>query len=181
MTRTVNEIRNELAAFESQFLADIIPKGTPDRRQLQRDADDARSAIARRPDNIKRRRELMGAIVKAKRAEQAAIRRELRPLLDPFYDERQRVFRALRKLGFRREYASGRSAYYTDGLLSVRISDHDVPMTPEREWNCDNGGRSWANSALSLVIGRDDADEWLMELESKRSYHIDEAWDSVTI
>ena len=166
MTMTGAEIQQELHAFEAQFRADVeIPKGTPYRRRLREEALNAALAIAWLPRNVERRVKLIADLRKAKRAEKAALRRELRPLLDPNYDERQRVFRALRKLGFRREYASGSSAYYTNGPISVRISDHDVPTTPERDWNAANGGRSWAGSGLSLVVGRDDADQWISDLE----------------
>lgn len=86
--------------------------------------------------------------------------------------ERANVLARLRKMGFKRECTSGRSAYYyvfcgDFSTMKVRVSDHYVPLTAERSYNLENGGRSWANSALSLVIGEESADEWLEDIKSR--------------
>lgn len=90
----------------------------------------------------------------AERAREAELRRE-----------RRRVFARLRAMGFRRERTSGPSAYYRRGGLVVRVSDHEVPMTAERSHNRESGGRTWAESRWSLVLGEDDADAWLEDVQ----------------
>ena len=52
----------------------------------------------------------------------------------------------LRKAGFkseRRAQGGSESRYYTRGGLRVRLSDHEVPMTAEREHNRDLRGSPW--------------------------------------
>lgn len=83
------------------------------------------------------------------------------------------VFQWLRKMGFSREYTSGRSAYYIsrNADLEVRVSDHAVPWTFERSYNCENGGSSWADSPFSLVIEDTitclDAARWLVTIRNE--------------
>ena len=70
------------------------------------------------------------------------------------YDMAKKVRRAIQKTlrtnGFRLEYTKGGSNYYTKfedtGRHTVRVSDHDVPLTPERAYNANNGGFSWADA-----------------------------------
>lgn len=78
--------------------------------------------------------------------------------------ERPKVFAALRRLGFKREHTSGVSAYYRKGVMMVRVSDHEVPLTAERDYNLQNGGRSWANSRWSFVIGENNLEDWLEDV-----------------
>lgn len=68
--------------------------------------------------------------------------------------QRACAFKNLRRWGFRREHASEASAYYlrdSDGAR-VRVSDHEVPETPEREYNAANGGFSWATRGLQIRV-----------------------------
>jgi len=66
------------------------------------------------------------------------------------YDMAKKVRRAIQKTlrtsGFRLEHTKGGSNYYTKfentGKYTVRVSDHDVPLTPERAYNVNNGGFS---------------------------------------
>lgn len=168
--RTVAEIQAEIDAFESQFRAEFVPAGTPFRRQLEREAHAEAHARACLPENIAKR---LALHAERRAAERSATARKAAARLatDPEHQERQRIFRELRKLGFKREYTSGRSAYYSRGGFQVRISDHCVPMTAEREWNqAVNGFRTWASSHWSFVIGSDDvitADEWLADVRDK--------------
>ena len=77
----------------------------------------------------------------------------------------------LRKRGFTLERNRGGSAYFQRGGLSVRVSDHDVPMTPEREHAAANGGFTWADSGWNLVLDADtdnaEIDEFLARLDSE--------------
>lgn len=157
---TEKEIRAELRAFEAQFgvCKSDIPAGTPNRNRLYREACEDAGRRRLLPENVSRLRELLDKLRAAMRVEARQRMIANRPA---DHAERQRVFRELRRLGFAREHVSGRSAYYRRGSLVVRVSDHDVPVTPEREWNSDNGGRTWSGSWRSLVVGRDDANEWL--------------------
>ena len=64
---------------------------------------------------------------------------------------RLQVFACLRRLGFRREMESkSGSAYYRHDQagVSVRVSDHEVPMTDEREHN----GGGW-RTGWNVLIG----------------------------
>lgn len=101
-------------------------------------------------------------------AEQAQARRARQDKL------RARVFYHLRKMGFVREHTSGRSAYYRTRLavidLRVRVSDHDVPLTCEREFNRNAGGFTWADSGYSIdltAVSAIEAGRWLVGLRKE--------------
>lgn len=168
--RTVEEIMAEIVAFEAQFRPEIIPAGTPNRKQLQEQARQVAHQISCRPENVDKRWELLKEMRKAKRSENAkrvaAIRKS-----DPEHNARQKLFRELRKLGFKRYTTSGKSAYYEHETcgLRVRVSDHSVPMTPERIHNMNYGGRSWADSQWSHVIGEDDSERFLESIRDRLS------------
>jgi hypothetical protein len=78
--------------------------------------------------------------------------------------QRRRIAARLRKLGFRldrRQQGGSGSTYYALGLLAVRISDHEVPMTEDRQCARENGKHTWARSRWSFVLGQDDESDWL--------------------
>lgn len=143
-----------------------IPAGTPNRRALQHaaDAEFLRSAA-------------VTAWHDARAIALARITHELRSAsareraTTPEATERRHIFAELRRRGFVRETVSGRSAYYRNGPMRVRVSDHDVPTTPEREYSRENGGTTWADSGASFVIGRDDAAEWLAWIDERMVCH----------
>ena len=89
---------------------------------------------------------------RAERAKAAARRRAEAPGAKV----RAYVLQWLRRLDFSREHTSGRSGYYYWRVgnkdLTVRVSDHQVPMSEERSWNESQGGRTWANTWRSIVI-----------------------------
>lgn len=149
--KTVQELYSELKTFESQFAREIIPAGTPDKKRLQREADERRAARSSSPENVAVRLAIMAEIKKVKRSEAAKSRAK-----SPDAVIRRLIFKYLRKMGFKREHVSGRSAYYTMlagmTMISVRVSDHHVPMNSERQWNADNGGATWADSEMSFVV-----------------------------
>lgn len=161
--RTIEQIADDIREFERQFAPAVIPAGTPDRKRLQRAAYDEAARRSCMPENISRRRALWADKKAAERREKAKRVAE-RLAACPEHRERQRIFRALRTLGFRRECTSGRSAYYRRIDIVVRISDHDVPETPERIYARENGGFSWADSGNSFVVGRDDADQFIHDM-----------------
>lgn len=81
--------------------------------------------------------------------------------------DRLRIFARLRKMGFKRDTTTDGSAYYRHPCgLVVRVSDHEVPLTEEREWNLLNGRRSWADSRYSFVCGGD-LDGWFEEVHQR--------------
>jgi hypothetical protein len=65
---------------------------------------------------------------------------------------RKKVCARLRASGFRcfrRARKTSASTYYTDGKRTVRISDHALPSTPEREWKrADGCVEKWSNVLL---------------------------------
>jgi hypothetical protein len=164
---TTHEIESRIVEFERQFWTPRIPPGTPNRRQLQRIADQEARDAACEPEVIAERLALLIALRRARRSEAARAAWQARRA-DPRTAIRQLVFHHLRGMGFKREHTSGSSAYYRRGLLTVRVSDHEVPMTDERAYNRENGGKSWADSSWSFVIDRDTsrmaALRWLVEI-----------------
>lgn len=166
MTRTPEQIQQEIDAFESQFAHTVIPPGTPNRRALQRQADADRLARATTPENVARRLALLAELRKARRSA-AARDRAAALAVDPVHQVRQWVYRHLRKMGFRRETRSGSgSAYYRLGDLTVRVSDHEVPETEARMESRMSGGWTWANNRYSLdqITTRFAAARWLVEI-----------------
>jgi hypothetical protein len=124
-----------------------IPAGTPNRRQLQNQQNSAHSAGPLRQWDLAYCAAM--AIAKKQARSEAAIERNRTPEAV----ERRAVLAAVRAAGFRREYTSGASGYYRRRGLVIRVSDHEVPETAEREQSRANGGHTWANSRLSFVIG----------------------------
>ena len=109
-------------------------------------------AAACLPANIAKRLAFIAEYKKAERSENAkaaAVRRAA----DPEEQIRQRVFRHLRRMGFRGEIRTqSGSTYYRFADLTVRVSDHDVPMTDDRAGAVLWGGRTWADNGWSLVV-----------------------------
>jgi hypothetical protein len=151
-TRIAAEIDVELASFESQFQPAIIAAGTPDRKRLRNAARDAAHGQACRPENVARRLALIAEREAARRRE-ASRRSAAARAADPVEQLRQWTFRWLRRIGLTRETRTGSgSAYYSVGSCRVRVSDHDVPMTDERQHNVDHGGFSWATHGWTIRI-----------------------------
>lgn len=155
----------ELAAIATLPAFEDAPPGTPNRKIIHRERMAARRAA------IDAAMAAAGFSYSAFRdAEIKRLRQEEKAAKTPAQKEaesaRRRIFTALRKLGFKREHTSGASAYYSHirAGLTVRISDHDVPMTAEREHNLAHGGRSWANSRFSFVLGDGCEAEWLEDV-----------------
>lgn len=65
---------------------------------------------------------------------------------------RNKVCAILRARGFRcfrRARKTSASTYYTDGKNTVRVSDHVLPSTPEREWKREEGrAEKWSTVLL---------------------------------
>jgi len=129
-----------LADFDGQFRPEAIPPGTPNRRLIEARTRQAAFAASCRVENIARRCELGAAVARASRslgARRAAAQREA----DPMTALRRTAQAALRAAGFVRDVTSGSgSNYYTrpngqHELLRIRLADHELPETPEREWN----------------------------------------------
>jgi len=69
--------------------------------------------------------------------------------------QKSRLVRFLRSQGFvndRRARKSSASTYYVRDGLRVRISDHEIPITPEREHNAQYGRRA---ASIDLVLARE--------------------------
>ena len=150
--RSTKEIQADRDAFEVQFKPAVIPAGTPDRKRLQDEASKAAHAAACLPANIAKRLAFIAEYKKAERSENAkaaAVRRAA----DPEEQIRQWVFRHLRRMGFKREIRTqSGSTYYRFADLTVRVSDHDVPMTDDRASAVLWGLRTWADNGWSLVV-----------------------------
>jgi len=160
-------IQHEIDAFEAQFRPTIVPTGTPNRKRLQREADREAHERACLPENRARRRALHAELrraraVEKRRATIAAKR------ADPTEQTRRWLQDWLRRLGFRREYRSqSGSAYYRHAAqdVVVRVADHDVPLTAERE----DAGFTWARHGWSLDPSRSRMDlaRYLVEIRQE--------------
>lgn len=69
----------------------------------------------------------------------------------------QRTAARLKKLGYELVYTSDFGSMYferwtIDGEKRIRISNHAVPMTEEREYNYSNGGRRCANREIIIEL-----------------------------
>ncbi len=85
----------------------------------------------------------------AEAAQDAANQAEQRAAFDRLMDEAQAMLRAAGFTCERRARASSASSYYThpDGRR-VRLSDHEVPMTDEREHSRAVNGQPWIDCVL---------------------------------
>ncbi len=135
-------LKQKLAEFESQFAAKLIPAGTPNRKNLWKEALRNAHIESSKPENIAMRVELMESIASAKRSDAALERAKSQSPI------RKLAMKHLRKLGFKRECTSGKSAYYANNQMTVRISDHEVPMSSERMV----AEFTWANTWKSFEI-----------------------------
>ena len=82
----------------------------------------------------------------AEKAERAALRAAIPAL-------RRRVQRAIRRAGGTLERSKGGSNYYRLPMgKTLRLSDHEVPMTEARRDAIANGGFSWGYSILSIEL-----------------------------
>lgn len=164
--RTESEITAELQAFESQFRQTAIPAGTPNRKALQLAENERCHQLACLPENIAKRLALLAELTKVRKSAKLKSSAALRKA-NPLLQLRSWIYRRLRKMGFVRETqtATG-SAYYRCGSRRVRISDHEVPDTEQRQYNRANGGYSWANNRFSFEIQHDTtwiaAAKWLV-------------------
>ena len=87
----------------------------------------------------------LAAICSRRRFAAEVARREMRSAV------RRTIQGQMRRAGFRLARSSGGSNYYeriTDAgeTQAVRISDHEVPLTAERQFNSDTGGHTWAGA-----------------------------------
>jgi hypothetical protein len=86
----------------------------------------------------------------------------------------------LRKLGFQLEHSGGGSNYYTKwvegndftkaGWRTIRLSNHAVPETDERDYNRENGKRDWSHVWYADVMAYDTPAEAVADLLE----HLDE-------
>jgi hypothetical protein len=65
------------------------------------------------------------------------------------FDAAQRLLRAAGFTCDRRARESSASRYYTRGEIRVRLSDHEVPMTDEREHSRAVNGQPWIDCVLA--------------------------------
>jgi len=176
--RRVAEAEAAVAAFDAEIPQPAsLPKGTPDRRRLDSKAFDEyvqrRFAGGRRDRYRRLTAELQAAKTSLRRSESARLAARLRAA-----DPRTAIHAAIKKeliaRGYRMERSDGGrggSRYYErwnseqNDWDRVRVSDHRVPETAEREYNVENGGFSWATCGISLIISDyDSPDEAVSQL-----------------
>ena len=59
----------------------------------------------------------------------------------------------LAKKGWNIEHTSDfGSMYFTNGTSKIRVSDHYVPQTPEREFNSSQGRKGWDATAPQVIL-----------------------------
>lgn len=71
---------------------------------------------------------------------------------------------ALLAAGFSLEYASDLSCHYARGPRArIRVSDHRVPTTAEREHNATHGGFSWTRQGVEIILPAADLEREIRE------------------
>lgn len=106
--------------------------------------NDINSSMQSAISAIVQRAEMILAMSDASRQDKAQCRMDL--LMPKVHDR-------LIASGWKPEYVSGGSSfYYSKGDRRLRVSDHDVPLTAEREYNASNGGFSWASKGEKITL-----------------------------
>ena len=145
--------RDRDAAAKAAFTATRVGGGS--RKAADAAERDARREFERTDpraaDYLAALRQSIVAAADRDAATQAAQRAEF----DRLMEEAQAMLRAAGFTCERRARASSASSYYThpDGRR-VRLSDHDVPMTDEREHNRGVHGQPWIDCVLGATNAR---------------------------
>lgn len=67
-------------------------------------------------------------------------------------EQRDAAAKHLKSKGWKLDAETEGSQYYRNGTRLLRVSDHAVPATPEREFNAQHGGFSWAASTNQIIL-----------------------------
>lgn len=166
--KTIKTIQKHIEQFEAQFRPAIIPAGTEFRRKLQAEADAEARRLALLPKNIARRLKLHDKLNEAEKKLKAAQKSAAAKLraTSPEVKIRRAIQSELREAGFALQRSAGGSNYYERfgdapdfRCEVVRVSDHHVPHSDERQWNTENGRTSWADRAFLNVQDFDTPEE----------------------
>jgi len=112
----------------------------------------------------RKRREIRGArmdSIMQRQAREDELWKAAQPRIEKLRSE---LIKSLRGLGFKQEFKSKGSQYFvlqnardkfSTTPLRVRVSDHQVPMTGERQHAIDTGGFTWAEHGWNFVVDPD--------------------------
>lgn len=139
--------RDRDAAAKAAFTATRVGGGS--RKAADAAEREARREFERTDPRAADYRAALAAKAAADADRDAANQAEQRAEFDRLMEEAQAMLRAAGFTCERRARASSASSYYThpDGRR-VRLSDHDVPMTDEREHNRGVHGQPWIDCVL---------------------------------
>jgi hypothetical protein len=142
--------RDRDAAAKAAFTATRVGGGS--RKAADAAERDARREFERTDPRAADYRAALAAKAAEVELEYAANQAEQRAEFDRLMNEAQAMLRAAGFTCERRARASSASSYYThpDGRR-VRLSDHDVPMTDEREHNRGVHGQPWIDCVLGAT------------------------------
>lgn len=155
--RPSREIQKELdeLTYWPTHPKDYPEPGTPFFKQRRREAIDRHHEEARKryenPEYVAKVRGLRAEHASAERSERAKAIAEKKKQ-DPRFQLQQFTYKHLRRLGFKRAHKSGSGSTYYDhpNGMRVRVSDHAVPWSEEREYNRDSNRLSWHDNEDSL-------------------------------
>jgi hypothetical protein len=78
-------------------------------------------------------------------------------------------------LGWAVETSTRGSVYYTKAGKRLRLSNHDVPWTAERQDAVENGGWSWHSKGWQIITERQTVEQCLEEIEEMEEAIADSA------
>lgn len=75
------------------------------------------------------------------------------------------IHERLVSLGWKVETHTNGSVYYTKGKERLRLSNHEVPSTAEREHAAASGGWTWSRHGWQIITARQTLDACLAEID----------------
>lgn len=75
------------------------------------------------------------------------------------------IHERLVSLGWMVETHTRGSVYYTKGGERLRLSNHEVPLTAEREYAASSGGWTWSRHGWQIITARQTLDACLAEIQ----------------
>ncbi len=85
------------------------------------------------------------------------------------------LHRKLVGLGWIVETSTHGSVYYTRGCERLRLSNHEVPWTAERQDAADNGRWSWHSKGWQIITERQTVEQCLAEIDEMEEAIADSA------
>jgi hypothetical protein len=172
--RPSSEINKDLKDLRIKNV-EMPPPGTVNRKKILQAAIEDYKSQYYHPD---RQQKIKALNLELKSAQKSERLKETiaRKKADPKVQLQQFAHKKLKEFGFEREVkSSSGSAYYNNPVsqIRVRVSDHKIPSTAEREHNSENGGFTWSNNPNSLdsLENKMDVARWLVGVKRSHSSH----------